>query len=298
MECGTREIRAPDGRRLSVWIGGRGDEVVLIHAGTPEGGRLHGFDVEIAAQHGFTCVGYSRPGYADSDRRPGRRMADCAGDVLAIADALEIDSFFTVGRSGGGPHALACAALLPSRVRAVVTVGSNAPRQADGIDWHAGMGAENLKEFGAAETGHEALLEYLEEKAARWYAAGPDDVPDIFGDLLPAGAGRDITQEEREFSIESMRHALATGIWGWFDDDVATIEDWGFEPADIEVPVTIWHAEKDDKFIPTTHAKWLAENIPNASLHLRPAEEHMSLPKNAFGEMLDHFLLTGSGGRP
>jgi pimeloyl-ACP methyl ester carboxylesterase len=289
---GTREIRAPDGRRLTVWVEGEGDEFVLIHAGTPETGRLYDFDVEVTAEHGLTCVGYSRPGYARSDRDPGRRVADCAGDVLAIADALGIDSFFTIGRSGGGGHALACAALLPDRVRAAALVGASAPRRASGLDWHAGMARKNLKEFGAAEAGYEPLREYLEAEAARWCAATPGDVPALFGDLLPDGAAQGMTQEEKEFSLEAMRNALATGIWGWFDDDMAWIDDWGFDFAGIEAPVTVWHAE-NDRFMPAAHGEWLAENVPGASLHLHSAEAHMSLPKNAFGEMLDRLLEAG-----
>lgn len=292
MEHGTREIRAPDGRRLTVWVGGEGDQFVFIHAGTPEGGRLHDFDLEIAAEHGFTCIGYSRPGYANSDRNPGRRVASCAADVLAIADRLGIGSFFTVGRSGGGGHALACAALLPDRVRAAVTVGASAPRHAAGLDWYLGMAGENLREFGAAEAGCEPLRRYLEEKEAGWLSATPDDVPALFGDLLPPGAGDEMTQEEKEFSLESMRNALATGIWGWFDDDVAWVDDWGFDLAGIEVPVAIWHAE-DDKFMPPSHGEWLAEKVPGATLHLRGAEKHMSLSKNAFSEMLDRLVEAG-----
>lgn len=291
MECGTREICAPDGRRLTVWIGGEGDEFVFIHAGTPESGCLHDFDVEVAGECGFTCIGYSRPGYPNSDRSAGRRVVDCAGDVLAIADALEINSFFTVGRSGGGGHALGCAARLAGRVRAAVTVGASAPRGADGLDWYAGMAAENQEEFSAAEAGGEACREYLEGEAAKWLSAAPDDVPALFGDRLSNRAKQNMTQEDKRFSLKTMRKALEAGIWGWFDDDMAWIKDWGFDLASIVVPVAIWHAG-NDKFIPPSHGRWLAENIPGASLHLQPTEEHMSLSKNAYGEMLDRLRST------
>lgn len=286
MEDGAREIRAPDGRRLSVWVGGEGDEFVFIHAGTPESGRLHDFDVEVAGECGFTCIGYSRPGYPNSDRSPGRRVVDCAADVAAIADALEIDSFVTVGRSGGGGHALACAARLAGRVRAAVTVGSSAPRQAGGLDWYAGMATANQEEFGSAEAGSEACREYLDREVVQWLAADPEDVPALFGDRLSEHAKQEMTREDKQFSVETMRKALGAGIWGWFDDDIAWISDWGFDLAEIEVPVEIWHAG-NDKFIPPSHAEWLAESIPGASLHLQPGEEHMSLSKNAYGEMLD-----------
>lgn len=120
----------------------------------------------------------------------------------------------------------------------------------------------------------------------------PDDVPALFGDLLPGGAAQEMTQGAKEFSLEAMRNALASGIWGWFDDDMAWIDDWGFDLAGIEVPVAVWHAE-NDRFMPPAHGEWLAENVPGASLHLHPAEEHMSLPRNAYGEMLDRLRSAG-----
>lgn len=258
----------------------------------PESGRLHDFDVKVAGECGFTCIGYSRPGYPDSDRAPGRRVVDCAGDVLAIADALGIDSFFTVGRSGGGGHALACAARLAGRVRAAVTVGSSAPRRADGLDWYAGMAVTNQEEFGAAEAGREACREYLEREATRWLLADPDDIPALFGDRLSDRAKQGMTQDDKRFSMEAMGRALEAGIWGWFDDVMASVEDWGFDLAEIEVPVAIWHAG-NDKFIPPSHGEWLAESIPGASLHLEQSEEHMSLSKNAYGEMLDRLRAAG-----
>lgn len=177
-------------------------------------------------------------------------MADCAGDVLAIADDLAVDSFLTVGWSCGGPHALACAALLPERIRAVATIASIAPRQASGIEWSRGMGKENREEFGAAEAGPAALQEYLEPEAAKWRTAEPDDVPDLFGDRLSDDAREKMTWEEKKIAVEAMRGAIETGIWGWFDDDMASINDWGVALAEIRVPVSIWHGGEDDRFVP------------------------------------------------
>jgi pimeloyl-ACP methyl ester carboxylesterase len=236
-------------------------------------------------------VAYSRPGYPGSDRDPGRRVADCAGDVSAIADVLGIDSFFTIGLSCGGPYALASAALLPGRIRAAATVGSNAPRQANGIEWHAGMGAENLEEFGAAESGSDVLREYLTKEATKWRSATIDDVPTLFGDRLSDDDARlRLTQEQKEGSVESIQKAVATGIWGWFDDDMASIGAWGFDLSSIKAPVSIWHGGEDDKFIPSAHGEWLAENVPGATLHLRPEEDHLSI-SDKFGEVLDHLLM-------
>lgn len=173
-----------------------------------------------------------------------------------------------------------------------MTVGSSAPRQADGLDWYAGMAVANQEEFGAAEAGGEAFRAYLEREAARWLSADPDDVPDLFGDRLSELAKRDMTQEDKRFSLETMRKALEAGIWGWLDDDIAGVDDWGFDLTEIEMPVAIWHAG-NDRFIPPSHAEWLAGQIPGASLHIEHSEEHMSLSKNAYGEMLDRLRAAG-----
>jgi pimeloyl-ACP methyl ester carboxylesterase len=247
---------------------------------------------EAAAERGLVCIGYSRPGYPYSDRRPGRRIVDCSEDVLAIVDALGIDSFFTVGWSGGGPHALACGARLADRVRAVATVGSNAPRHADGLDWYEGMGAENVAEFGAAERGPDALQPYLEREAGKWQTAKPADVFTHFAGLLSETARETMTVEQLEIAVESMRNALKTGIWGWFDDDTATVGDWGFDPAEIEVPVAIWHGGEQDNFIPSAHGEWLANAIPSAIPCFRPAADHLTMA-TAFDEIFGSLLAGG-----
>jgi pimeloyl-ACP methyl ester carboxylesterase len=294
VKAGAREVWTPDGRRLAVWVDGEGDDFVLFHSGTPEDGALdmHRSRIEAAAERGLTCIGYSRPGYPYSDRHPGRRIVDCADDVLAIVDALAVDSFFTVGWSGGGPYALACAARLGNRIRAAATVGSNAPRRAAGLDWYAGMGAENVAEFGAAEEGSAALEEYLEREAAKWRTAEPEDVFVHFGDLLPDDARQTMSVEELEIALASMRNAVRTGIWGWFDDDTATVADWGFDPACIEVPVAVWHGGEEDKFIPCAHGEWLVEAIPDAVPCFRPAADHMTMA-SSFEEIFDSLRARG-----
>jgi len=139
------DVLTPDGRRLAVEVAGPQDgEVVVFHTGTPSAGSLFAPLLEAGAERGLRHVSYSRPGYGDSDRQPGRTIADCTHDVAAIADALGVERFYTTGHSGGGPHALACAALLPDRVNSATTTAGVAPFDAEGLDWLAGMGQENL----------------------------------------------------------------------------------------------------------------------------------------------------------
>ena len=163
----TQPIQTPDGRILAVDEAGDPAGVpVVVHHGTP-GLRPHyaplvGPD---AQERGIRLIGYDRPGYGGSTPRPGRTVGDAAADVDAICDALGLDRICTWGISGGGPHALACAALLPDRVAAAASVAGIAPHDAEGLDWLAGMGAANVEEFGLTLQGRAALVPWLESEA-------------------------------------------------------------------------------------------------------------------------------------
>jgi pimeloyl-ACP methyl ester carboxylesterase len=267
--------------------------VVLFHTGTPDDGPLLGSFVEAGAERGLRHLSYSRPGYGDSDRLPGRRAADCVEDVTAIVEALGIDSFVTVGWSGGGPHALACAALLPDRVRASATIAGVAPYSAEGLDWLDGMGDENLAEFAAAQAGEDALRGYLEKEAKTFGVVTAGDVLAAFGDLISEADRPALTGEFAEWAAAATRGALRTGIWGWFEDDMAFIQDWGFDLGTIEVPVAIWQGD-DDRFVPFAHGRWLAENVSGAQPFLRAGEGHLSIAVGAYGEILDQLLLAAA----
>src|SRR6185312_12557012 len=106
-----------------------------------------------AAERDIRWVSHDRPGYGRSTPQPGRDVASAAADVASIADALGIDQFAVMGDSGGGPHALACAAVWPGRVRATVCMSGPAPFGAEGLDWFAGMTPTGAAEYRAAAFG-------------------------------------------------------------------------------------------------------------------------------------------------
>lgn len=220
------EILGSGGRRLDVeLIGPQDGQALLFHTGTPSAGLLFDELVDAGAARGLRHVAYSRPGYAGSDRHEGRSVADCVVDVSTIVDELGIERFFTVGASGGGPDALACAALLPERTIAAATIASVAPRFAEGLDWLDGMGEENVEELTAATAGGERLREYLEQHGPTLTSASGSDLHDELGDLLADVDRRVLTGAFAEHLADSTRRALVRGIWGWFDDDLAFIDD-------------------------------------------------------------------------
>jgi pimeloyl-ACP methyl ester carboxylesterase len=284
----------PDGRRLAVEVAGPEDgEVIVFHTGTPSVGSIFEPMLEAGAERGLRHVSYARPGYAGSDRHPGRSHADCVGDVEAILDHLGVDRFYVTGHSGGGPHSLACAALLPDRVRSAATTASVAPFDAEGLDWLAGMGQENLDEFAAQQAGDAELQSFLEKWVEVLRSVTPDEVIDALGDLLPDPDREVLTGALAEFSAASMRAAVGSGIWGWFDDDVAVLADWGFDLGAIEVPVAIWQGE-EDRMVPFAHGQWLAEHVSGAKAHLLPGEGHISLEVGSYGAVLDDLIASGA----
>jgi pimeloyl-ACP methyl ester carboxylesterase len=291
MDSRRFEATAGDGRVLDALVTGASDgPLVLMHHGTP--GSAHAIwppHREQADARGVRLAVYSRPGSAGSARDAGRTVASCAGDAGAVADALGAERFLTVGGSGGGPHALACAALLPDRVAAAATIAGVAPTDAEGLDWLAGMGDENVEEFGAARAGPAELEAFISGWATELREVTGPQVLETLGDLVSPPDARVLSGEYAEFAAAGIRDSLRSGIWGWFDDDLAILGDWGFDPRAIEVPVSIWQG-REDRFVPPGHGEWLAAHVGGASGRLLDDHGHLSLALAHFGAILDELL--------
>jgi pimeloyl-ACP methyl ester carboxylesterase len=269
------DVELADGRTVHVYDGATADDsatvddgatadadlAVFWHHGTPQTGQP---PVPMLARPGVRWVGHDRPGYGGSTPQPGRDVASVAADVAAIADALGIGRFAVMGASGGGPHALACAALLPDRVLAVVSLAGLAPFGADGLDWYAGMYDTGVAELTAAVRGRAALAAFL---------AGSDFDPSMFtsadhaeladgdyGPWLAACAGQ----------------GMAKGPDPFVDDDLAFVGPWGFDPTAITVPIRLLHGGQD-RAVPATHGEWLAKHCRTADLVRYPDDGHISV---------------------
>ena len=291
MTADTFTVYLADGRRLEVLAAGPDDGLPLVmHNGTPIGLVAYAPMVDAAARRGLRLVMCARPGYGDSTALPGRRVADVTGDVAAVLDELGVARFVTVGRSGGGPHALACAARLPARCLAAATMAGVAPFTAEGLDWLDGMGAENVEEIGAATAGEAQLTSYLEAEAASLATITGPEVADGLGDLISAADKAAATGEFADYLAASFRAAVRTGIAGWRDDDLAFASDWGFTMAEAGAgaPVAVWQGDQD-MMVPWAHGSWLAAHIPGARAHLLPGEGHLTLGYT-FGAILDDLL--------
>ena len=270
----------PDGRQLAyaTWGDPSGFPIVALH-GTP-GCRLERWPrEEVFVEHGVCLVTYDRAGYGRSTRAPGRSVADVVGDVRAIADHLGLDEFGVRGVSGGGPHSLACAALLPDRVGRVVCKVGVAPFGSPGLErdeWLEGMDPENVKEFGWALAGEDVLVPELERTHAKTVERVRIDPSQVLGDFELSDSDRaELARPERaEVIRESTFEYAVNGVWGWVDDDLAFTRPWGFDVASITVPVLVSYG-LTDVLVPPGHGRWLADNVPGCVVQIEDDAGHM-----------------------
>jgi pimeloyl-ACP methyl ester carboxylesterase len=291
-------LTTPDGRELAygLWGDRDGFPVVSLH-GTP-GCRLERWpDEQLYRDLGVLLITHDRAGYGRSTRRPGRRIVDEVDDVVALADEVGLERFGVTGGSGGGAHSLACAARLPDRVVRTACIVGVAPFGDGGLerdDWLAGMDPENIKEFGWAAAGEETLMRELEVENAKIVARVADDPSSVLGDFDLSEADRkELTRKERmEVIRESWAEHSVRGVGGWADDDLAHIQPWGFDVAEISVPVLIRYGATD-VLVPPAHGEWLAEHVPGCVVKVDGVAGHMGTdPRQEFAERV-HWLRDG-----
>lgn len=282
----TRQIPLDDGRQLEIVDSGPpGAPVLLFHHGTPGSVHQRRFFARAVHARGWRLVTYSRAGYACSTRSPGRSVADVVPDMRAVLDAVGVERAMVAGGSGGGPHALACGALMPDRTTAAMTI-AGAGAYGRELDFLAGMGEDNVAEFSAALAGEPALREFLDNEAAQLRDADAPRLIAALDSLLPDVDREVLTGELGEDTIAGLQYGISTGVDGWLDDDLALTRDWGFDLSAIEVPVSIWQGDAD-LMVPFAHGQWLAEQIPNAHTHLEAGQGHLSITVGAVERMLD-----------
>jgi pimeloyl-ACP methyl ester carboxylesterase len=263
-------ITTSDGRTLAFceWGERDGQPVFALH-GTPGSRLTRHPDEEVYRRAGVRAITYDRPGYGRSTRRPSRQVADAAADVAAIADALGWGEFAVEGGSGGGPHSLACAALLPRRVTRCACVVGVAPLGDDGLPrdkWTEGMVEGNVREFGWALEGEETLRRELAPLAAELLQSVESDPENPLGASYALSAeDLDVMAEGafRAMLADSFREGIGRTIDGIIDDDLAFMKPWGFDLGQIRCPTTVAYGPQDT-LVPTSHGEWLARHIPDA----------------------------------
>lgn len=279
----TYELVIED-RMLNYCLYGPEDGIpVLSHNGSPSTRWKRPNIVSAIERSGVRMLVHDRPGYGGSTRQVGRRVADAAEDVRKLADALGWERFAVHGHSGGGPYALACAALLPERVTRCAVGAGSAPSHAEGVDFFGRLDPRRGHTFRLALEGEDKLRPFMAEGAAsimaKITAGGPEMLSEP-GEPAPPQPGRAIDDPT---AMARLRATFADSLDGWIDDQFAAIHPWGFDVAEIATPVGIWHGSHDTR-MPRVHSDWLTANIPTAE---RFDYEGWHVPSDdVFGEIL------------
>ena len=290
----TITVPTPDGRSLEVLVFGPEDGTPLVfHNGLPSAAVPFPQLERVAAALGLRVVTWSRPGYGHSTPRTDGtttyHVADDVADTVAVLDALGLGTFVTLGWSGGGPRALACAALLPERCRAAATLAGVGPYGVEGLDFLAGMGPENVRDVHASLEGAEALEASLLPEIGGYVNLTGDDVVAAFGGLVTDVDAASLTGELADYVAADFRASVTQGMVGMRDDSLAIVRPWGFDVGAIDVPVAVWQG-RQDLMVPYAHGVWLADHVPGARRHLYDEEGHLSLVAQLdriLGDLLD-----------
>ncbi len=276
----AEQLRLPDGRTLAYCLYGPEDGTpVVFHYGMPGTMFLAPDRLQPVDALGVHLLVADRSGYGESTRLPGRSVARIADDVAVLVDHLGWDRFAVWGASGGGPHALACAARLGDRVTRCASVVSPAPFDADGLDWLAGMSPVNVEEFTRARSGEAAYRPLVEQLARDAVAAAERGGLAVADGYELAGSDRTIlaAQARSAGHLFRTKAAYTDGIDGCIDDGIAFTRPWGFEITTITVPVSVWYGP-DDALCPRAHTDWLLRHIPSAKAQALPGGHVLNGP--------------------
>lgn len=267
-----------DGRNFEFLRNGiESDSAVILHAGTTQ--DITGWKVwlDAFAENNVLGIAIGRSGYVGSTAKPGRITIDIVNDVAELANHLGLKRMVNIGLSGGGQHAIATG--LDPRSVGVVTCGSLAPFEELGKDFFLGMQQADIDEYADA-------LRDINDLVKRFQGWQNQDVGTQFTPQ-EVSANDKRAQESPSWKIlfDSCTFTMKAG-WDWVADDYSSyLEPWGFDPRDVKVPVIIWQGGLD-KNVPPQHGRWLAKNIPNATLKLIEDESHVGLYVNYENEAM------------
>lgn len=279
-------LTLPDGRTLGYAEYGDADgEPVVFHHGWPSSRYQAAFLDPLAGDRGLRVLAPDRPGVGLSDRLPGRRLVDWPGDLAAFADALGLDRFAVFGVSGGGPYTLAACAALGDRItRGAIVCG--APPLADPaarahMHWaYRSMAASrNLRRLalpGVVRVSRWMVGRGMDRAPMSWMLRS---IPKVDREAIRHRGGWDMV-------TRSFLEAVRPGATGMHEDGEVYLADWGFDPADIRVPVHFWHGTADAN-LPCEVARRLCARVPGAAGDWVEGEGHYSLAMGRAAAALD-----------
>ncbi len=279
-------LALPDGRRLAYReFGPTSGRPLLYFHGTPASKHnwYLGHDEDALERLGVRAYAIDRPGIGGSDPQRGRTLLSWAEDVRAFADALELPTFAVLGYSCGAPYAWACAVRLPDRVASVAIVSGMVDLTHP--DFVALPPRPNLQVLRmGAERPRASRLVYRIMATTAKLLPGPM-VRQASASMPEADRATIRDPEVARAFLEMLAETFAQGPAGAQVDSALVASAWGFDPADVRVPVHMWHGDADEN-VPIEMARHLAERVPGARLTVVEGEGHLSLVHRLLAKVL------------
>jgi pimeloyl-ACP methyl ester carboxylesterase len=279
-------LKLRDGRALDYITNESGNaSAILFHHGTP--GECTGWQTWFDEINGVKAIAASRPGYGLSDRNKGRTVARDLDDLSELLEFLKVESFVSVGWSGGGPHAINMTR--HSLCKGAITLAGVGEWGNSDLNFLDGMGPENHDEFGAALAGEVQIEDWMKRNSPGMKNISGPDLVAAFGGLIGDSDKKALTADVADVYAASFRRALSVSYYGWLDDDLAFVQKFGFDLAKVNKPILVWQGD-DDFMVPKSHSEWLAKHIPTAKLNFVPGHGHISLGEDYRSEIIAQAL--------
>ncbi len=285
MTKGNVELLDLEGsRRLEVRVDGDDRLPALLYChDTPSAAVAFPLLEEALSRAGLRLVSWSRPGYGRSTTQRNRSVRSTAEDAKAVCAHLNLEQFAVAGWSGGGPHALAIAAMVPGCTEALLLSGFG-PATVPDLDFLAGMNEAVIEEFTLAFDGEEEFEAALSDAATELQTVTREGLVEALGGDLCERDQLTLRGPLGDFLVRSFQHAVVRTSAGWRDDDSALVRNWGFPLDQVRVPVTVASGTADTR-VPPAHGAWLASHLPQASAHVYEGAGHLSIWEHV-GELL------------
>lgn len=268
-------VAVRDGRRLSFAEFGapRGAAIIWMH-GTPGARRQVPMEARAyAAEHDLRIIGIDRPGIGTSTRHLYANVLDWVGDLEMVADALAIDTMRVIGLSGGGPYALAAGVGLPDRVHGVGVLGGVAPTC--GPDAIRGGLVEIAPYAAPVVSVLRVPLGFALAGAIRLVRPLAGPAIDTYAALQPRGDKELLARPEfRAMFLDDLLNGSRFNLGAPLSDIILFTRHWGFDVADVQVPVRWWHGD-NDHIIPHAHGVHMAARLPDARFETIHGESHL-----------------------
>lgn len=268
-------LEVDGGRRLRVRAVGADDGTLVVYLHGSPSSRL---DIDIldatSRARGVRLVAFDRPGYGGSDPAPFT-FASIADDACAVADRFGAATFPVVGQSSGAAYALACAALRPDRVAAVVTGGGGTPFTpgSPSFDLLSPDEQRGVTLIGVDDVEAERLLAEADLPFMDALSLDDAELLGFWRDLCSPSDQEFLDHGFGPFLLASVRESGRPGQVGWARDNLVRMGSWPFDLGTVRCPAAVWHGVEDHPEAGERVVAW----TPGARLHVVPDRGHFVL---------------------